>query len=544
MKKWFLNFLFFASFSLANTSFLIKSSPYNFSLYSPREMNISFQLVSYDKIQDARLNGYLLAEELPSESVLSFSPDGTATFFYFDTFLRHYRGRKQLLSNKIENLLSLPPSFPPPKCLRDIYQLNVSSLCFNDYEDILWWTGEIIYKFTFPFPIKSLNLSSPDGSLTTTVGDWEWEKVGRAVHIYASKDGKNWLLMWKSSPPGGVTKVNAELPAPLVGAKSLFIKFVGQNNNVLFDLYITAKLDARSIMPLLRLKRGENRFQFLFKSTGKCILSFEDIVVRKPTRVYPKNIKVVVNNKAISLSFPLGASIQIEKEGDLIKGIKKLYIGNNEILDNEFPALPHLLVFTGRVEKIRDWKEYLRERAEKGEWVKRGNGKVEEWEIEECRYENWKKEGSSIVIHTRIKAGNIEGNLDWVFKPLEMNIGSHRYKGIGYRLIFNDIKFAGKLYQIKLEERAIWESGERLINQSWGDFREEKLDYLTPLYLPPAGYFAWTQPFLFLGGNQRAILSFFDEVVYASMEMEKEFDKLVVRSSVPLINGGRYKGVR
>ncbi|MGB9797020.1 MAG: hypothetical protein ACPLSK_00185, partial [bacterium] len=96
MKKWFLNFLFFASFSLANTSFLIKSSPYNFSLYSPREMNISFQLVSYDKIQDARLNGYLLAEELPSESVLSFSPDGTATFFYFDTFLRHYRGRKQL----------------------------------------------------------------------------------------------------------------------------------------------------------------------------------------------------------------------------------------------------------------------------------------------------------------------------------------------------------------------------------------------------------------------------------------------------------------
>ncbi|MBC7329117.1 hypothetical protein H5T88_02030 [bacterium] len=490
-----------------------------------------------EKLKDARLNGFLLAKELPSESVLVFTPDGTATFFYYDTFLRHYRGRKQILSNKIENFLSRPISSPLPKFLKDVYSMNVSALYFNDWEDILWWTGELVYKFEFPFPIKSLNLSSPEGSLITTVGDWEWEKVGRAIWIYASADAENWTLMWKSPPPGGVTQVKAELPQPLIGSKTIYLKFVGQNNNVLYDLYITAKLDARSVLPLLKLKRGPNTFRFSYNSIGKCLLSFEGVQTSSAKRVYPKKIKIDVESESVAISFPQGVAIQLMKEGEHLKGIQKLFIGNYEVEDNDNPALPTLKVFSGSVEKIKDWRNYLLERDKNGDWVKRGNGKVEEVKIERCFYKGYEINGDVVIIKSLIESEKINGELYWVFIPSEKKIGRRIYKGLSYKLIFRNLRCQGKPFEVVIEEKAKWWNGDWFINQSWGDFKEVKLSFLSILQLPPMGYFAWQQPFLFYGGANRAIVSFFNDVVYAKVGVNQEMDKLIINSSIPLKNG-------
>lgn len=515
----------------------ISSSPSTFTLYSDKDKTTSLTLINMERLQDARLNGVLLAKELPSESVLTFSPDGTATFFYYDTFLRHYRGRKQILSNKIENFLSRSISTPLPKFLKDVYSMNVSTLCFNDWEDILWWSGELVYKFEFPFPIKSLNLSSPDGSLITTVGDWEWEKVGRAIWIYASADGKNWTLMWKSLPPGGVTKVKAELPQPLIGSKTIYLKFVGQNNNVLYDLYITAKLDARSVLPLLKLKRGLNNYRFSYNSAGKCLLSFEGVQPRKLKRVYPKEIKVKVGRESVAISFPLGISIHLMKQGNNLKGIQKLFIGDYEVEDNENPTLPSLKVFTGGVEKIKDWKGYLFARERNGEWVKRGNGKIEEIGVERCFYKGYEINRNAVIIKSQILSGKVTGELDWIFLPFEKRIGERIYKGLAYKLVFKNLKCPGKPFEAVMEEKAKWDNGDLFINQSWGDFKEVKLDFLSILQLPSLGYFAWQQPFLFYGGGSRAIVSFFGDVVYAKVSVNKEMDKLTINSSIPLKNG-------
>jgi hypothetical protein len=94
----------------------------------------------------------------------------------------------------------------------------------NYAEDILWWTGELVYRFKFTFPVLSLKLESPEGE-KATVGDWEWEKVGRAVRIYVSTDGRNWVFIWKSHGKGGVTPVDAEIPPEMKGARTVFLKF-------------------------------------------------------------------------------------------------------------------------------------------------------------------------------------------------------------------------------------------------------------------------------------------------------------------------------
>lgn len=522
--------LLVAPFCLANATFTISSSPFHFSLYSDRDKRISLALVAQEGLKEARLNHFLLAKDLPSGAVLLFSPDGNATFFYYDTFLRHYKGRRQFLEKGVENLLALPPSLPKPKCLKDIYSIKASTLYFNDWEDILWWTGELIYKFQFPFPIKELSLSSPDGLRKTTVGDWEWEKVGRAVHIYASKDGENWQLLWKSLPPGGVSEVDAHLPPSLLGSKMIFLKFVGQNNNVLYDLFITAKLDIRSLLPLLHLRKGRNRFRFTYLSSGECTLSFEGARIKRFPLRYPKRMQFKENKEELIISFPQGIAIHLQREGDLLKGIGKIYIHNYQVLDNI--SLPRLRVFKGKVEKIKDWQGYLLQRMRNnGEWVRMGDGRLEELEIEKCVYRSWEVKGNTVRVNAEIKAGEEEGKLSLIFQPMEMRIEGRSYKGIGYKLQLDGIE---GLVGLVVEETPKWENGDLFINQAWGEFTEARLGFLSHLELPERGYFAWNQPFIFYGGTERAILSFFGEIVYAQVQMEQELDKLRIASYVPL----------
>jgi hypothetical protein len=225
------------------------------------------------------------------------------------------------------------------------------------------------------------------------------------------------------------------------------------------------------------------------------------------------------------------------KEGNNLKGIQKLFIGDYEVEDNEHPTLPTLKVFTGSVDKIKDWKGYLLERERNGDWVKKGNGKIEEIGIERCFYKGYEINRNAVIIKSQIVSGKINGELHWIFKPSEKRIGERIYKGLAYKLVFRNLKCQGKPFEAVMEEKAKWDNGDLFINQSWGDFKEVKLDFLSILQLPSMGYFAWQQPFLFYGGGSRAIVSFFGDVVYAKVSVNKEMDKLTINSSIPLKNG-------
>lgn len=298
---------------------------------------------------------------------------------------------KDVHNRPAEDFLHFPPDAQPPKFLRDIYKINATHLCFNNVEDILWWTGELIYRFQFPLPIKSLKLESPDGN-PTTVGDWEWQKANRAVRIYASQDEKEWKLIWQSSGQGGVTPVHAEIPSELSGSKTIYLKFWGQNANVLFDLYITATLDAKPILPLLHLKKGKNDFTFsdAQDSSHNALLFWEGKGIRleggkKEKIIYPKDKPLVRESASeISILFPQGVEIWLERREGVLLGLKRITVGQREILNDPNPQAPSALFLTNHpIKGITDWVDYLRERQELGgNWRKLPGVKIEERKLE------------------------------------------------------------------------------------------------------------------------------------------------------------------
>ncbi|HID07185.1 MAG TPA: hypothetical protein EYP10_08550, partial [Armatimonadetes bacterium] len=296
----------------------LETSPASFELVAEGDANITLGIVAMDKLVNPHLNGIALAGTMPTESAIIFKPNGRAIFAYSDLFLREFRGRDQVLNSKdahgrpAEDFLHFPKDAKLPKFLRDIWKVNATHLCMNWREDILWWTGELIYRFDFAFPVISLKLESTSGK-RTTVGDWEWEKVGRAVKIFASTDGENWTLIWQSHGKGGRTAVDAQLPPDMKGAKTVFIKFWGQNANVLFDLYVTAELEARDASSLLKLQKGINRFEFRDapESSHRAFVFWEGKGVkakRAPRRfTYPrKRTTVKVSDDEIEIRFPEG----------------------------------------------------------------------------------------------------------------------------------------------------------------------------------------------------------------------------------------------
>jgi len=527
-------------------------SPFSFRLVAREDTTVKLGLLAEDKLEAVRLNRILVSKEMPTESVLVVKPDGKAVFFYSDLFLRHFRGREQVSNAKDvwgrakEDLLRFPRSATPPKFLRDIWRINATHLYMNHREDILWWTGELVYRFEFAFPVRWLKLESPEGR-KTVVGDWEWEKVGRAVKIYASTDGKNWVLIWRSHGNGGKTLVEAEIPPEMRGTKIIYLKFWGQNANVLFNLFVTAELDAREALPLLRLRRGENCFVFedAPDSSHKAIVFWEGkgirAIVKRPRIAYPEEEpKVVVQQNEIVVLFPERVGVWLEADGGIVRGIKRLTVGQREVLGQLRVKAPTASVIVGgKVEPVEDWAAYLEERDRKRRAKKitrhqfperEGQGlKIEQMPVE-GKLINWGMEGEWVCVTLNLT----KGVAHWLFSPAEERLGGGAYRGLRWKLRLEGV---GRVYEVTVEEPVAFTFGDWRLQQVWGPFEEHRLGVMGEFYMPERGYFARQQPFFFLAGEEGAKVGFFGKVVHAVVSERSEIDRLVLRSKIPVRAG-------
>lgn len=513
-------------------------SPFKFSIFAKEPTQITLGILALDDLKNPQINGTRLAATLPAESSIVIRPDGTALFAYQDLFLRHYRGRQQVLNGKdphgrpAEDFLNFPKEAQPPKFLRDIYKVNATHLCFNAYEDILWWTGELIYRFEFPFPVKSLKLESPNG-VPTVVGDWDWDKAGRAVKIYASTNGNDWKLMWQSHGKGGVTSVYAELPDEFLGAKTVYLKFWGQNANVLFQLYVTATLDAKSLLPLLRLRQGKNEFTFSddIDSSHRAIIFWEGkgvkcMELRKKAIVYPRG-KPTVNEgeDEIAVLFPERVGVWVYKRDGKILGIKRLTCEQREILNARIVETPLAYVLEGeKVEGVSDWAAYLLERQKLGgEWKKLRGVEIKEMSLD-GRYIGWRKEGKGIALRCAVSSGEVE----WVFTPREF---------AGYRGVSIELRLKGlpKVFAVSMSEHFCPQGGDWKFSRTRVEFERQFPVIFEKSHEYP--YFAEGQPFFFVCGAEGSVVSFFDEAVVARVSEILEGDRIVVRSRIPVRAG-------
>jgi len=540
---------------LAAGQFEVATSPASVTLEAPRPTVIRLGILAINGLVAPAINGRRLAAELPIGSVLVLRPDGTAVFAYSDLFLRNFRAREQLagrpdeqravgLRGGIEDLLRLPAGAPKPKVLLDIHKLDVRNLHFNRHEDILWWTGELTYKFDLGLPVKAFRLASLDGRRKTTIGDWEWEKVGRAVTILASSDGETWTEVWRSHGKGGRREVEAKLPPSLLGRRVVYLKFHGQGNNVLFDLHVSAELDATALAPVLELGAGANRLEFTdaAASSHSAVLFWEGEGVRASVlpvehRRYPRlRPRVIEGDEAVTVLFPQRVGIAFQRRGKAIAGIRSLFVRQRDVLSaahNAAIPAPSLEVLSDHeVGGVTDWAAYLKEReANKGKWPRRGGREVRTLGLDGCEYLGCRVGWRSVTVRTRVRDGEETAELDWILSPVRMRLGGRRYRGLGWKVRLKGLEGAAWL---RIVEPAAVRYGDWAFEQVWGNFIEGRLDFVSPFAVPWRWYFGNAQPFFFVGGPGGAVASFFDRPVCAQVAVAEEAGRLLVTSRVPL----------
>lgn len=523
----------------------IDHSPFRFIVTAPKAQDAELTLTAIQRLHQVSINGQCVAESMPIGSTLTLRPDGKALFTYSDLFLRHFRGREQVLKSRMfrnpaEDFLHFPKDAQPPKFLQDIWKVDAKLLRMNHGQDILWWTGELTYRFDFSYPLVSLKLESPEGR-RTTVGDWEWRKVGRAVKIFASTDGQNWSLLWQSHDKGGMTPVEVSLPETMKGARTVFIKFWGQAGNVLFDLFVTAWLDAHDAVQLLKLKEGKNSFVFEDgrDSSHHVLVGWrgKGLRITAPERsktMYPSRKPVVrVSDDELAVLFPQKVGVWLAKKDAVVSGIKRIMCGRREIVAALWPEgsqAPVASVITGgRIEPVKDWVAYLKERKGRT-FAKRGGLEITKASLEGS-FEGWRREGEWVVVTAKHESG---GKVEWLFAPAKEAIGGGAYTGIKWKLRLTGL---GRVYEVVVTEPVVFDSGDWHFTQVWGPFQEHQLSLSNQFQLPERGYFARQQPFFFLAGGKGATVSFFGTVVHAMVSEARDLDRIAVRAAIPVKAG-------
>ncbi len=318
----------------------VTMTPETFVIETTQAGQPSLGITAVNRLNSPAVNGQKLANTLLTDAALTFHPEGFAFFSYRDRFSRHFRGRKQKLVRVddqlyMEDLLNLPGGYAKPKVLLDLYKGDLDALAFVGSDDILWWNGDLIYKFDFGFPVTALSLSDVEGKLKTRVGDLD-AAVGKVVEVSLSDDGKNWYTAWRSPFQGGGIDVDAELPPALIGKKTIYLRFRGRET-ALLDLYVSARLDTKNITPLLRVLPGRNAYRFTDEkdSSHHAIFFWEGPGVyqkKEPGELitYPGSLpQVTENDGSITILFPERVGIILGKEKGKGTGKKRL-LGNQK----------------------------------------------------------------------------------------------------------------------------------------------------------------------------------------------------------------------
>lgn len=478
--------------------------------WSPGLCLADVELITLSPVRKLQLDGILLADELPSGTAVRVSRD-RCLWAYSDIFTRNFRGRRQVHNLDVwgdpsEDLLNYRSGQPKPKVLLDLYDKRVTDLHFNLREDILWWTGELIYRLCFAYPIRSCRLNSLDGR-NTGVGDWEWEKAGRAVRIYASRDGKKWHLVWQSQKgKGGPTQVQASVPRPALGSKTLYLKFWGQKNNVIHDLYLSGEL-AMPASDRQRLLASGKISVDCQPDPSALAIAVDGVPLHYGGEPAPavRQASVRRSSDRLTVRVPGGNALSLVLHDGRLEGIGEIWVRGTKIAAaGRLGGLGRLSVKMagpGRIDPPKSWQDYLHRRQQmSGKWPKCGGVPIEEVDLTGARVAAATASGNQAKIVLQPpdhRLASVHIRLQPALSDLP---GAHDLRGFSCQFIFRPTG-RWRPFSFRLNYYIPIVPGSFFVRQQWNRCEQTQLSYLTglsdiPLYR--RRYYAFRQPFFFL----------------------------------------------
>ncbi len=518
----------------------ITQSPQTVTIRGATASDLELGVLAVDRLAAPALNGRQLMGVMPTGASLVLRTWGTAAFSYTDNFQRHFRGRTQAAEpgEEFENLLALPADHPKPKVLLDAYRLPSEILALHTRGDALGWNGDLIYKFDFGMPVREFRLATAGGK--TLIHD-----TGGGVEISLSSDGETWSQVWSS--PGGKdnVEVEASLPEALKGARTIWLRLRAVEA-ILAALHVSAKLDAKALAPVFCPDGGEMQVVFSDapESSHRAVVFWRGRGVETSGGAagapsYPEDRpSVTETQERITIAFPAKVAVSLRRSSEGgIAGFDGLWIGDEEILAGPAPA-PELEVLSpGESGATVDWKAYLQERKQAGYvWPRRGGREIRKVSLEKAAYLGSAAGSDEASIRLQVAEGGETGEMTWTFTPVEKMLGGRTYVGLSWKVRLSGLERAAWL---RVTEPVRLRYGDWSLQQTWGRWYEQQIDFLSEQAIPSKWYFGDAQPYYFAGGLRGAVVSYFDRVVGAEVAVNQDGDRHVLELRIPLGTGSQ-----
>jgi hypothetical protein len=513
----------------------------------------SIELMILWPVRSVTVNGVTVGVELPSGVSLRLTQDRCA-WAYSDLFQREFRGRQQtnrfeVREQESEDLLHYAGGEPRPKVLLDLLRTDARDMHFNRAEDILWWTGALVYRFGFGFPVKSCRLQAPDGR-PTVVGDWEWEKVGRKVEILASRDGEAWVPVWHSQEGGGgETPVDAEVPSQALGAPNLYLKFVGQSNNVIYDLFLSGELAVPG--SVLKAALAAPDLQVRAEPAAEAVAVVRD-GHRASTGEAPEaraEPHVARTGSGLCISLPGRTSIAFSLADDRLVGLGAIWLRGVQVSVPE-PGSGHgfmgvEMVRPGALAPPRGWPAYLGERAALGQqWPSCGQVPVAYVELAGARLSSARTSGNGVRLVFSLDDERLQ-RVEWRFTPCRLEGGGEDEAAQGLDWQVTCQGGAGwRPLRLRLSYPVALRPGSTLVSQGWSRTDIACLSYMSWADLPASVYYGFQQPLAFIGGCEGSFIEQLSEPAAALAGLQQELAALRRTIAVPLREDGSAPGLR
>ncbi len=500
-----------------------------------------FGIVARSALDEPRLGRLLLVGRLPTGASLRLRADGTALFSYADLFGGRLRNSWLTPADDPDEIDLLDPAnaAAAPKLLEEIRRDGLRALVHYRAIDTVLWSGDLVWRFDFRRPVRSLRLAAADGSASTRVGD-----LGSGLEIAFSADGTRWHTVWRSPGPSDEVRVAAELPASLRGAEEIWLR-LRSSEGALRELRVSAELAAEDLLSLLR---GPDAVELRSAggSTNRAILFGQTRPLRADAGAalrFPKSTPAVVERAdRIRVLFPNRAGIELARDANGgVTGIRRIFVGERALVD----ALPETrdaegialeVVGPGEVGGVRDWKAYLRERAARDmAWPQRGARRLRILPLSGYRYLGAEVGEGEVVLRF---AGGRKERLALALASLTEELDGRRHLGLAWQLRTTGV--AGAI-GLRVVEPAVVENGAWNFQQLWGRWIERRADFATPFFLPRAWYFADSQPFHFQAGPQGTRIATFDRAVAARVAVQEDAGRLRIEASIPLAGDGALR---
>ncbi len=494
-----------------------------------------------DPISQLTVGGVPLAGTLLHEGTVLVPGDGTVLYAYHDLFRRRYRGRKQTLisleGHPVEDLNQLPPGAQLPKVLLDADHIAAQDLYLDGAKDLLFLTGEIVWRFDFGLPVLAVAFSDPLLRRHTMVDDGNWQEAGEGVRVSLSSDGSTWHEVWRSQGEGGFSEVTGELPPELEGATTLYLR-IQATENFLLSLYFSAQLDGGSVEPALALGEGEQTLDVGAASGGAALVFWDNPEVTVPAggEEPPSQPEIHGVGDRIRVRFPGGAVAEFCRDASgPVTGPCRIAAGDLSLLDRAagVPGGAELIMLDGDpIQPYTDWSAARDEFLAQGSWPSTGSRVLRELSLASGSFVGPEVWGDgTVVLRQTVSDGDATGELLWLVREERLHLAGRSWYGVSWRVILVGLPDA--MY-LEVDEPMALTFGQWWIEQVFRGVMDDQVDFTAPYDLAPTRLFGSSQSFRFTAGPAGETMGFFQEPVVSNVEVREERGRRVARTRIPL----------